>query len=296
MSVYIGMNMKVVKSLGKYHNSSTSLGKIYKIKKTDLDLFFYDKHSAFYKDEIKIVIDSIFLKKFKEKKIAIECETKEQATEFCEWGCANGFRWRYEETLTGYKDKTRYHIIADGIFYNFFDFCNTNDYTIIQYKDLIQEDKKSCITKEQFKVIKPFTILDIRKEGFNGDIWQLIQECQDKELGFSFKWSTCEHCEAFPTIVKHKDWFVSKGFITDDIKIKPGMRLTSKDWDVVVIKTVYGEKNDCSLLILGEDQDFPFYVLDFKIETPYTFPQGITLKELNLLCTHVDDDFKVVEC
>lgn len=88
------------------------------------------------------------IEKFKNEKIAINCETIEEAKEFIKWCYASGMRLRGCEFVktyfNDYKDKICYSFNFSGnecLGYCSKQFYKEEGYEIIKYKDFMKEDK-----------------------------------------------------------------------------------------------------------------------------------------------------------
>ena len=88
--------------------------------------------------------------KFKNEKIAIHCETEEEAKAFVKWCFDNGMGWgcgNEDETFfNSFKNKTCYsfdYFTGDEcLVYDSESYCRGDDYEVITYKDFMKEEKK----------------------------------------------------------------------------------------------------------------------------------------------------------
>lgn len=137
--------------------------------------------------------------RFKNEKIAIHCETEEEAKSFIEWCCANVFEWNYTKSR-----ETNYDTYKNEICYGFgFDsgeylgyspkcFWKAKGYEVIKYKDFMKEEKK--MTKLEYiaseGIVKNSTrlcnIAHACKYGYR---------CNDKKYGYRCKDKKCSECE-----------------------------------------------------------------------------------------------------
>ncbi len=80
--------------------------------------------------------DKKFLERFKNEKIAVHCETKENSNAFIKWAKDNGtYSYMQEGDWNTYKKRTCYTIGGYGLKQLYID----DNYTIIKYKDLTSQ-------------------------------------------------------------------------------------------------------------------------------------------------------------
>ncbi len=163
MSIYEGMNMKVINSICNNNNASRSLNKDFLIeevgKQENKIIYYYDYLNAFFAEEVKIILDDTFLQKFKEEKITVNCETEKEAEEFCKWMNKNGLIWSGGSSdniiMWDYNKDTCYvynfNSNSDKRCVSSKEFWRGNKYTIIKYSDLInikKEEQKMSFKKD----------------------------------------------------------------------------------------------------------------------------------------------------
>lgn len=156
--VYKGMKIKIIKIIQKeVYWSNDHVNEVFTIKSKGEDYNMYIDEAGYCIDGdcYKIILDSAFLKKFKDEKIAVHCETEEDAEEFCAWMKEREILWMggYREELLyeAYQERTCYIRDTDGLrSYGRKDFFTREGYTIIKYTDLIKEGKEEVV--EEFKV------------------------------------------------------------------------------------------------------------------------------------------------
>lgn len=97
------------------------------------------------------------VERFKNEKIAIHCETKEEAKSFVKWCLDNGIKWLNRELSTTYfdeyKDKTCYSFLGEFkcLEYSQERFYKEHGYEIIKYKDFMVKKK---MTKLEYAASK----------------------------------------------------------------------------------------------------------------------------------------------
>ena len=151
--VYEGMNMKVITNdcKGHWYNE----GEIFKVEKygesypnSQRIYYFKNRSDGVEINNSKILLDKVFLSKFKDEKIAVNCETEEEARELMVWLKDHNITWTDGDNIdlsdiSYYTENTCYHFNWDE---SFTDLCFSkvkfmDGYTIIKYKDLIKEEE-----------------------------------------------------------------------------------------------------------------------------------------------------------
>lgn len=133
-------NVKIVE---KEKNSSYDIGDTFSIKcihYNTITLNIKNPFIACYIKNASLILDDVFLEKFKTEDIVINCETEKEATEFCNWMYQKGLKWSSGDK---YNHKTCFSIYTSdtcytgtGHYSDKLDFKETG-HTIIKFKDCI---------------------------------------------------------------------------------------------------------------------------------------------------------------
>jgi len=148
----VGCNMKVYRSNGHASNSYDRINEIHKIMGINNIyncIFIYEKNvcnaNTFDLSEIKLVLDDDFIKKFKSEKIAINCETEQEAINFCNWMHRKGLKWfggdsyQDDSSYISFTSNTCYTQLNAIGNYSSFSFYKEKDYTIVKFSDCVIE-------------------------------------------------------------------------------------------------------------------------------------------------------------
>ncbi len=200
-----------IKAISREDYSSYKIGDVLTIINNCAGGYSITEHKRVFKNNFKIILDDNFLKAFTSQKIAVNTKTEQEAKEFCNWMHSKGLKWsdgqlyRDKTFWTTNKEETCY--LGKGE-YSYISYYTENDYTIINFKDLIQEDNKfnkgdevkiinkgenfstyeemaqelSATKWEYNKSIKSLTgkIIDFAKHEHQDDIVYLV-DCGDRE-------------------------------------------------------------------------------------------------------------------
>lgn len=130
-----GCNVKMTK---KEVNSLYDKGDVYCILHMGANCFDPGENFDFisYIKNTSLILDDVFLKKFKTENIVINCETEKEATEFCKWMSENGI-FSKKSWFDTYRSNTCYSV--EG-YYSDISFYEEEGYTIIKFKDCIIPD------------------------------------------------------------------------------------------------------------------------------------------------------------
>jgi len=183
------------------------------------------------KENVKLLLDEIFLQRFRNEKIVVNCETKKEAKEFAKfckhfnlkWTCGKSFKRDIAWDI--YKNKTCYNLnyFHTNVIYSDRDWYKEKDYTIIKFSDTvlpnnIQEDKEK---EMKYKVIKPFTLKDIiEKKPCMDEFNKLAEELNDSGQGVEFKFDT-KHLDVYTTLHNNLDWLEDNDFIEGENTFEP---------------------------------------------------------------------------
>lgn len=204
----------------------------------------------------KIIFNNIFIQKFKEEKIAVNCETQEEAEEFCNILDKNNLRWEYyysdNTRFSDYGKKTCYTYHNNSIWYASFDYYEKNDYTIIKFKDILfkntmnikEESKEILMKKEQeYEFTGRYTLKDLLdKKPCSEELYKFIQELNKK---FSFRTIMCfpeniylcKYMFEYESFKNNIQWCVDAGLVKE-IKTTPELKVGQK-WRSIKNETGY---------------------------------------------------------
>ena len=131
------------------------------------------------------------IERFRNEKIAVNCETEEEARKFIEWCYENGFEWDISEPgvthFYYYKDKTCYTFNfcdCEHLGYSFKQFYEKKGYEIIKYKDFM--GIKRMTNLEHF--VSKGLIRNGNTLCYAAHICKHGVDCREKEYG-------CSECE-----------------------------------------------------------------------------------------------------
>lgn len=129
----IGCNVEMIE---KEKNSSYDIGDTFSIKcihYNTITLNIENPLIACYIKNASLVLDDVFLEKFKTEDIVINCETQKEAAEFCKWMYKNNFHPQ-KDWYQQYLSNTCY---SGRGYYSDVDFYKEEGCTIIKFKDCI---------------------------------------------------------------------------------------------------------------------------------------------------------------
>ena len=138
----VGCNVKMTKA---EISSSYDKGDVYCMMNMGANCFNPGENFNFtpFIKNASLILDDIFLEKFKTEDIVINCETQEEATEFCNWMHQKGLKWSCGDK---YNHKTYFSIYPSdtcytgtGHYSDKSDFKETG-HTIIKFKDCVIPD------------------------------------------------------------------------------------------------------------------------------------------------------------
>jgi len=169
------------------------------------------------KQDCKIILNEKFLKNFITKKIAVNCETEEEAREFCNWMHDNGLKWTSKDDYrelnlwSNHKQNTCYVQCGPRSgSYSTFDLYESRNYTILKFSDCILPHNTN---KKTHKILRPISIKSIMEAepcNSNNEVEEFIKELFSRGNSYNHEIKTWEEFKSYNVLMRYKDWFLGK--------------------------------------------------------------------------------------